>query len=224
MYAPHDPGFEQLSRKALACQASLISIPDAGPGTVCCFAMLSRLPPGGRADLARARLQEQCPGTAATPFLAHEPGHHRSWLGEAHPPHSAVLPPRPPLPALLRHGHLCLARSPATIPGRRCAARTLRAHRERHRRSGVLPQAQYGGSQCCQGIAPSRLVVGAVGRLSPEKGFDLLIRAAAQLLGQGFDLELLILGEGEECSASGVTRSRTGPGTANPGCWAIART
>ena len=48
------------------------------------------------------------------------------------------------------------------------------------------------------GIPPERLVVGAVGRLSAEKGFDLLIRAADRLVQRGIDLELMILGEGDE--------------------------
>ena len=48
------------------------------------------------------------------------------------------------------------------------------------------------------GLAPGRLTIGAVGRLSAEKGFDLLIQAADQLLRQGFDFELLIVGEGTE--------------------------
>jgi glycosyltransferase involved in cell wall biosynthesis len=39
-------------------------------------------------------------------------------------------------------------------------------------------------------------VIGAMGRLSEEKGFDILIRAVAHLLNQGFDLELWIAGEG----------------------------
>jgi glycosyltransferase involved in cell wall biosynthesis len=48
------------------------------------------------------------------------------------------------------------------------------------------------------GIPPRHLVVGAVGRLSAEKGFDVLIRAADRLLRAGLDLELLIAGEGDE--------------------------
>jgi glycosyltransferase involved in cell wall biosynthesis len=48
------------------------------------------------------------------------------------------------------------------------------------------------------GMDPSRLVVGAVGRLATEKGFDLLIGAFDRLLGAGLDAELVIVGEGGE--------------------------
>lgn len=43
-----------------------------------------------------------------------------------------------------------------------------------------------------------RLVIGAVGRLSPEKGFALLIEAVERLIARGRDIELWIAGEGEE--------------------------
>ena len=45
-------------------------------------------------------------------------------------------------------------------------------------------------------VPERRLVIGAVGRLSPEKGFDLLIEAMARLCDRGLDLELWIAGEG----------------------------
>jgi glycosyltransferase involved in cell wall biosynthesis len=48
------------------------------------------------------------------------------------------------------------------------------------------------------GTAPSRTVVGAVGRLSAEKGFDLLLRATAELTRRGHDLEVWIIGAGDE--------------------------
>jgi glycosyltransferase involved in cell wall biosynthesis len=48
------------------------------------------------------------------------------------------------------------------------------------------------------GWHPDRLVVGAVGRLTAVKGFDLLIQAADLLLRKGLDLELVIVGDGEE--------------------------
>jgi glycosyltransferase involved in cell wall biosynthesis len=48
------------------------------------------------------------------------------------------------------------------------------------------------------GFTPGRLLVGAVGRLSPEKGFEGLVAAADRLLAAGFDIELCIVGEGDE--------------------------
>ncbi len=47
------------------------------------------------------------------------------------------------------------------------------------------------------GTPAQRLVFGAVGRLSPEKAFNNLIRAAAALLERGVDLEVWIAGEGD---------------------------
>lgn len=46
------------------------------------------------------------------------------------------------------------------------------------------------------GIAPQRFVVGAVGRLAPEKNHAVLIDALAQLRGEGIDAHLLLVGEG----------------------------
>ena len=51
------------------------------------------------------------------------------------------------------------------------------------------------------GKATDRTVVGAVGRLSPEKGLDHLIKAASTLIQQGHDLEIWIIGEGEQEAA-----------------------
>jgi glycosyltransferase involved in cell wall biosynthesis len=48
------------------------------------------------------------------------------------------------------------------------------------------------------GLDPQRLVLGAVGRLSREKGFDLLLRAFHDLLRTGADAELLLAGDGAE--------------------------
>lgn len=49
-----------------------------------------------------------------------------------------------------------------------------------------------------QGWPTHRLLVGAVGRLSPEKGFDLLIRAMGLLVAEGLDVGLFIAGSGPE--------------------------
>lgn len=48
------------------------------------------------------------------------------------------------------------------------------------------------------GIPAERLVLGCVGRLFPEKGFDLLIEAVRRLVDRGYDAHLLVAGEGPE--------------------------
>jgi glycosyltransferase involved in cell wall biosynthesis len=48
------------------------------------------------------------------------------------------------------------------------------------------------------GMPTDRLLVGAAGRLSAEKGFDILIRSVDRLLAGGMDLGLVIVGEGDE--------------------------
>jgi glycosyltransferase involved in cell wall biosynthesis len=50
------------------------------------------------------------------------------------------------------------------------------------------------------GFDPDRPLVGGVGRLSAEKGFDLLIEAVARLRDNGWPLQLVIVGEGDEQS------------------------
>jgi glycosyltransferase involved in cell wall biosynthesis len=51
------------------------------------------------------------------------------------------------------------------------------------------------------GFDPSRPLVGAGGRLSAEKGFDVLIYAAHQLMSDGIEFDLIIVGDGDEKSA-----------------------
>jgi glycosyltransferase involved in cell wall biosynthesis len=48
------------------------------------------------------------------------------------------------------------------------------------------------------GVPADRILIGAAGRLSDEKGFDVLIRAVNRLLADGMDLELHIAGEGKQ--------------------------
>jgi glycosyltransferase involved in cell wall biosynthesis len=48
------------------------------------------------------------------------------------------------------------------------------------------------------GLGPHDFVIGAVGRLEPQKRFDVLLQAFAQIRSRSPDLRLIIVGEGEE--------------------------
>jgi glycosyltransferase involved in cell wall biosynthesis len=64
-----------------------------------------------------------------------------------------------------------------------------------HRRF-VRDDSRRGRSRAQLGIGDGETVIGAVGRLEPQKRFDLLMEAFARLRGSRPDLRLLIVGEG----------------------------
>ncbi len=84
----------------------------------------------------------------------------------------------------------CLA---CSVPDVRCVLIENAIDTEEFKRS----QETHVAKERC-GLPPDRFLVGAVGRLSAEKGFDLLIRAVDRLLKQGLDLDLVIVGEGDQ--------------------------
>lgn len=64
-----------------------------------------------------------------------------------------------------------------------------RMRRDRDREAGI---------RSALGLAPTDFVIGAVGRLAPQKRFDLLLQAVATLLPCRPNLRLLIAGEGDQ--------------------------
>jgi glycosyltransferase involved in cell wall biosynthesis len=65
-------------------------------------------------------------------------------------------------------------------------------------RRRARPEASAPRSLASSSLPAGRLLVGAVGRLSEEKGFHLLIEAVERAVDAGCDLELRIAGEGAE--------------------------
>src|SRR5262249_20387329 len=82
------------------------------------------------------------------------------------------------------------------VPARRCLLLENAIDTREFARSH---DARVAKERC--GLSPDRPVVGAVGRLSAEKGLDVLIRAANRLLRDGVDLDLVIVGDGDERAA-----------------------
>jgi glycosyltransferase involved in cell wall biosynthesis len=198
MHPPDDPGFEQLRAKARLSEARLLSVPDRGPWDW----------------RVAAQMLEICRQENVTLWHSHD---YKSnalglWLRRKWPlrlvttVHGWVQQTRR-TPLYYWIDRLCLRRYERVI----CVSedlyeRCLQIGVPRERcvlvENGIdtaefSRRASTDEAKSRLGVRAGRIVVGAVGRLSAEKGFDLLIHAVKQLADAGVDLELRIIGEGD---------------------------
>jgi glycosyltransferase involved in cell wall biosynthesis len=195
---PNDPGFEVLRQRAAAKDCPLIEVDDASAFSL---ESLRRLAAICREHDVRVwhghDYKTNLFGVLLKPFVGFKlVTTVHGWVK-----HTAKTPlyyaiDRWTLP---RHEQVIVVSADLYERCRACGVPENRLHlienaidTEDFRRSG--PAALAAGRS---GIPAGRLLIGAVGRLSPEKGFDLLIRAVASLIDEGLDLELWIAGEGE---------------------------
>jgi glycosyltransferase involved in cell wall biosynthesis len=194
-----DPGFEQLREKARLWQAPLLSVPDCGPLD---WRVVPRLLNICRRERVRIwhghdyksnllglilrrfwpmRLVTTVHGwvrhTRRTPLYY--------WIDRRCLPHYERV--------------ICVSEDlqqrclECGVPPERCVLiENAIDTDEFYRRMPIVEAKQR------LGISPDRFVIGAVGRLSAEKGFDVLIRSVAGLLKQGLDADLLLIGDGEQ--------------------------
>jgi glycosyltransferase involved in cell wall biosynthesis len=199
MHPPGDEGFDQLRRKAEMCDAPLVSVADRGPWDWRVVPELLRI-------CRRERVQIWHGHDYKSNALGLLLG--RFWpMRLVTTVHGWVKQTRR-TPLYYGLDRFCLRRYEKVL----CVSPDLH---EQCLASGVaedrcllvengIDTADYirrrttAEAKRLLGIPPGRLVIGAAGRLSAEKGFDLLIRAVDQLLKRGRDVELLILGEGDE--------------------------
>jgi glycosyltransferase involved in cell wall biosynthesis len=199
MHPPGDPGFEQLRHRAQRLQAPLLSVQDRGPWDMKVLTQLLHICRRERVQIWHGHdyksnalgllLRRFWPMRLVTTV--------HGWVKETR---------RTPL--YYKVDRLCLPRYESVI----CVSEDLR---DQCLACGVPPDRsiliengidleEYVRSRTVSdakerlGLPPGRLVVGAVGRLSPEKGFDLLIHSVHHLLKNGTDLELVIAGEGDD--------------------------
>jgi glycosyltransferase involved in cell wall biosynthesis len=199
MHPPGDPGFVQLLAKARRWQAPLISVPDRGPWDWKVVAQLLGLCRRERVAIWHGHDYKS---NALGLLLS------RFWkMRLVTTVHGWVRYTRR-TPVYYWIDRQCLPRYERVICvsqdlHERCLACGVAADR------CVLIDNAIDTTEFCRRLSPedakrrlgipaNRLVIGAVGRLSAEKGFDVLIRAVQQLLRKGLDAELLIVGEGEE--------------------------
>ncbi len=199
LHPPADPGYEEIVKKAERYGAPLVSIPDRGPWdwrvvtgllAVCRRENVAIWHGHDYKTNALGLLLKQFwPMRLVT--TAHGWVHHTRRT-----------------PLYYRLDQLCLPRYERVICVSEdlfeaCQAFGVRSSccvllenaidAEEYRRRKTVAEAKT-----ALGFPPESLLVGTVGRLAPEKAFDVLVRSVRQLLDRGVDVRLAIVGEGDD--------------------------
>jgi glycosyltransferase involved in cell wall biosynthesis len=201
MHPPGDPGFEQLKHRARSLGAPLLPVPDRGP---CDWRVMGRLLQICRVERVAIWHGHDYKSNLLGLLLR------RFWpMRLVTTVHGWVQRTRR-TPLYYAVDRLCLPRYESVICVsedlyQRCLDGGVSESRCLLVENGIDTQ-QYGVRPGDLGPAKARLgadsgrpLIGSVGRLSDEKGFDVLIRAADRLLVRGqHDLGLVIAGEGAD--------------------------
>jgi glycosyltransferase involved in cell wall biosynthesis len=199
MHPPGDPGFHKLEQMARKLDAPLFSIPDHGAWDLRVIRLLWKLCRRNRVAIWHAHdYKSNVLGLLLRPFwpmklvtTVH------GWVSTAGRSRQYYKIDR----RSLRYYERVICVSSDLYD--ECLASGVSANRCTVIQNAVdTEQFSPGNSRIeaklRQGFHPHRFCVGAVGRLATEKAFDRLILAVDRLLDRGFDLELVIVGEGEE--------------------------
>ena len=208
MHPPGDPGFDTITRNAAKYQAPLISIPDRG-------AWDWRVVTQALAVCKREKVtvwHGHDYKTNALGLLLK-----RLWpMRLVTTVHGWVQQTRR-TPLYYRIDQLCLPRYERVIcvsddlleaclsvgvPAKNCVLLENGIDASEYSRRQTVAEAK-----AALGLPAAGLVIGAVGRLSGEKGFDVLIRSVHALVARGLDVRLVIVGEGgERANLEGLIR------------------
>jgi glycosyltransferase involved in cell wall biosynthesis len=198
MHPPHDPGFAALKQKADHWQAPLVSVHDRGPWD---WRVVTRMLAICRRERATIWHGHDYKSNALGLLLR------RFWPMRLVTTVHGWVKHTQRTPLYYRIDEMCLPRYDAVIcvsddlrdrcleigvPRDRCVVIENAIDTNEFARRTDSDEAKRRLD-----VPPGRLLIAAVGRLSAEKGFDLLIRATARLLESGLDVQLLIAGDGD---------------------------
>jgi glycosyltransferase involved in cell wall biosynthesis len=202
MHPPRDPGFDVLRAKAERAGAPLISIPDRGAWDWRVFTEALRVCKRERATVWHGHDYK----TNALGLLLKR--FHRMRLvttvhGWVHHTKRTPLYYRIDKFCLPRYekvicvsDDLYTACRKAGVREKNCVLLENGIDGTEYSRTRTLAEAK-----AALGLPESGFVIGGVGRLAAEKGFDVLVRALKQLVVRGIDAHLVLVGDGGERGA-----------------------
>ena len=199
MRHPEDSRFSEIEDRAVQWDAPLVGIDDTGPFDY-------RIP---------GRFLEVCQRVGPAIWHGHDYKSNLMGLivGRSYPMHLVTtvhgwVKRTWKTPLYYALDRLCLRRYDQVVCVSTDLQRTVRNLGVSESRCSYIPngvdtdefrKVHPGSAQSSAGSrSPRRLVIGAAGRLSSEKGFDILIESIKALVSEGRDVELRIAGEGDQ--------------------------
>lgn len=207
MHPPGDPGFEEVRRRAGAVECPLISVPDRGPLDQSVLRKMLAICKHYNVKIWHGHdYKSNLLGLTLRPFWSMKlVTTVHGWVRHTTRTPLYYAVDRWSLPYY--HHVLCVSDDLVErvmklgVPEERCTlihnAIDHRTFARRHPAAQSPLRGEGGLPPGGRAVPEGRLVIGAVGRLSPEKAFNSLIRATGLLVKEGFDIELWIAGEGD---------------------------
>lgn len=199
LHPPADPGYETIRQKAAKYHAPLVSIPDRGPWD---WRVVSELLAVCRREKVAVWHGHDYKTNALGLLLK------RFWPMRLVTTAHGWVEHTSRTPLYYRIDQMCLPRYERVIcvsddlfeaclscgvPARNLVLLENGIDAEEYTRTRSIDEAKTR-----LGFPTSGFLIGAVGRLSGEKAFDVLIRSVRDLVGRGLDVRLAVVGEGGE--------------------------
>lgn len=202
MHPPNDPGFEELHAKAIAADAEILSVPDRGPLDTRVVKQLAEICRERNVAIWHAHDYKS---NVLGCLLKKKLGIRLVSTVHGWVKHTWKTPLYYAVDRLsLKRYERVLCVSPDLYE--RCRSLGISDEKLLLVDNGIdasayqYPEKKIDTRQALN-VPSTRLLIGAIGRLSEEKGFDRLIDSVKTLVSSGMDVGLLIAGEGDQQQA-----------------------